>query len=52
MDYQEGLQLHAREKKIVFPDISKLESLMLKETTSAEYPQTWFLIFYSSPTKL
>ncbi len=30
------LQLHACEKKIVFPDISRLESLMLKETTSAE----------------
>lgn len=30
------LQLHARGKKIVFPDISRLESLMLKETTSAE----------------
>jgi hypothetical protein len=30
------LQLHARGKKIVFPDISTLESLMLKEITSAE----------------
>ena len=30
------LQLHARGKKIVFPDISKLEHLMLEEATSAE----------------
>ena len=30
------LQLHARGKKIVFPDISRLESLMLEEATSAE----------------
>ena len=30
------LQLHARGKKIVFPDISRLESLMLKEATSAQ----------------
>ena len=29
------LQLHAKEKKIVFPDISRLENLMLKETASA-----------------
>ena len=27
------LQLHARGKKIVFPDISKLERLMLEEAT-------------------
>ncbi|MCM1135914.1 MAG: hypothetical protein NC400_10110 [Clostridium sp.] len=30
------LQLNARGKKIVFPDISRLECLMLKEATSAE----------------
>ncbi len=30
------LQLHARGKKIVFPDISKLENLMLSETTPIE----------------
>ena len=30
------LQLHARGKKIVFPNISKLEHLMLEEATSAE----------------
>ena len=30
------LQLHARGKKSVFPDISKLEHLMLEEATSAE----------------
>lgn len=30
------LHLHARGKKIVFPDISKLENLMLKEITDAE----------------
>ncbi len=30
------LQLHARGKMIVFPDISRLESLMLKEATSAQ----------------
>lgn len=30
------LQLHERGKKIVFPDISRLESLMLKETISAQ----------------
>ncbi len=29
-------QLHARGKKIVFPDISRLENLMLKETISDE----------------
>ena len=29
------LQLHARGKKIVFPNISKLEHLMLEEATSA-----------------
>ena len=30
------LQLHARGKKIVFPDISRLECLMLGEVTSTE----------------
>lgn len=30
------LQLHARGKKIVFPDISRLEGLMLEEITAAE----------------
>ena len=30
------LQLHARGKKIVFPDILKLESMMLKEMTSVD----------------
>lgn len=30
------LQLHARGKKIVFPDISKLQHLMLEEAASAE----------------
>ena len=30
------LQLHTRGKKIVFPDISRLESLMIEETTSIE----------------
>lgn len=30
------LQLHTHGKKIVFPDIARLESLMLEEATSAE----------------
>lgn len=33
------LQLHARGKKIVFPDISRLESLMLEEIISAKQSQ-------------